>query len=160
MDTTGLKNKKLWLVVTAVLVLLIGALGAPKAWYAVQDLTFYWTERTETELKVKAFAEENGLFFAQYPESLIELLEGNPETEEFVLRYPLRQSAETDLSGFDFPFPDPIQDQLRAVSARQQVPDLFGGRLDITDGNIMVDMVYDGGQVAGHIRFRIPFPRE
>ena len=101
MDTTGLKNKKLWLVVTAVLVLLIGALGAPKAWYAVQDLTFYWTERTETELKVKAFAEENGLFFAQYPESLIELLEGNPETEEFVLRYPLRQSAETDLSGFD-----------------------------------------------------------
>lgn len=101
MDTTGLKNKKLWLGLTAVLVLLIGVLGAKKAWYAVQDLTFYWTERTETELKVKAFAEENGLFFAQYPESLIELLEGNPETEEFVLRYPLRQSAETDLSGFD-----------------------------------------------------------
>lgn len=101
MDTVRLKNKKLWLALTAVLVLLIAALGAKRAWYAVQDLTFYWTERTETELKVKAFAEENGLFFAQYPESLITLLEGNPETEEFVLRYPLREKTEPDLSMFD-----------------------------------------------------------
>lgn len=101
MDITGLKNRKLWLAITAVLILLIAALGAKRAWYAVQDLTFSWTERTETEWKVKTFAEENGLFFAQYPKSLITLLENNPETEEFVLHYPLREEGEPDLSGFD-----------------------------------------------------------
>ena len=101
MDTTRLKNRKLWAALTAALVLLIAALGIKPAWYAVQDLTFYWTERTEAELKVKAFAEENGLFFAQYPRSLVELLERNPETEEFVLQYPLRQEGEPDFSGFD-----------------------------------------------------------
>ena len=101
MDTTRLKNRKLWLALTAALVLLIAALGIRPAWYAVQDLTFYWTERTETELKVKAFAEKNGLFFAQYPKSLIELLEKNPETEEFVLQYPLQEPGEPDLSGYD-----------------------------------------------------------
>ena len=101
MDTTKLKNRKLWLIVTAVLVFLIAALGAKRAWYTVQDLTFYWTERTETERKVKTFAEENGLFFAQYPKSLITLLEGNPETEAFVLQYPLRQETPWQLSDFD-----------------------------------------------------------
>lgn len=101
MDIPTWKNRKLWIALTAVLVLLIAVLGAKPAWYAVQDLTFYWTERTETELKVKAYAEENGLFFAQYPESLIDLLEGNPETEEFVLQYPLRKDSTADLSGFD-----------------------------------------------------------
>ena len=101
MDMTRLKNKKLWLILMVVLMLLIAALGAKTAWYAVQDLTFYWTERTETEKKVKAFAEENGLFFSQYPESLINLLERNPETEDFVLQYPLWDKEEADLSGFD-----------------------------------------------------------
>ena len=101
MDAARLKNKKLWIAVTAALVLLIAALGARPAWYALQDLTFSWTERTETEWKVKAFAEENGLFFAQYPKSLISLLEGNPETEDFVLNYPLRSETDKDLSGFD-----------------------------------------------------------
>ena len=101
MDTAKRKNRKLWLVITAALVLLIAALGAKPAWYAVQDLTFYWTQRSETELKVKAFAEEKGLFFAQYPKSLIALLESNPETEEFVLYYPLREEGGIDLSVFD-----------------------------------------------------------
>ena len=95
------KNKKLWLALTLVLMLLIGALGAKPAWYWIQDVTFYWTDRTETEIRVKTFAEENGLHFAQYPESLIELLERNPETEDFVLRYPLRQDGEADLPGYD-----------------------------------------------------------
>ena len=101
MDIAGRKNKKLWLAITLALVLMIAALGAKKTWYAVQDLTFSWSERTETEWKVKTFAEENGLFFAQYPKSLIQLLENNPETEEFVLQYPLREDLQADLSGFD-----------------------------------------------------------
>jgi len=95
------KNKKFWLGLTLALVLLIGVLGAKPAWYWIQDLTFYWQDRTETEIKVKTFAEEKGLFFAQYPKSLIELLERNPETEDFVLHYPLRQEENIDLSAYD-----------------------------------------------------------
>lgn len=95
------ENKSKWLGLTLALVLLIAALGAKPAWYWVQDLTFYWTDRTETEIKVKTFAEENNLFFAQYPKSLIELLERNPETEDFVLNFPLREESAVDLSGYD-----------------------------------------------------------
>lgn len=102
MDITKIReNKRIWLLLTVVLVAVIAALGAKPAWYAVTDLTFYWSERTETELKVKAHAEANGLFYAQYPKSLIELLERNPETEDFVLNYPLRQEEELSLSGYD-----------------------------------------------------------
>lgn len=95
------KKKTLLIILTLGLILVIALLGAKPARYALQDLTFYWTERTETELKVKAFAEENGLFYAEYPRSLIELLERNPETEDFVLNYPLRQEEEPDLSAYD-----------------------------------------------------------
>lgn len=101
MTTVLKKNRKLWLALTVGLILLIALLGAKPAWYAVQDLTFYWTERTQAELKVKAYAEERGIFFAEYPESLIELLERNPETEEFVLNYPFWEKQEPDLSGYD-----------------------------------------------------------
>ena len=102
MNMTDLKeNKKIWLWLTLVLVLLIAVLGAKPAWYAVTDMTFYWQDRTQTEIKVKTYAEENGLHFVQYPKSLIELLERNPETEEFVLGYPLRQEGEVNLSGVD-----------------------------------------------------------
>lgn len=96
-----LKNKKSRLILTAVLALLIALLGAKPGWYLFRELTFYWTEHTQAELTVKAYAEENGLFYAQYPKSLIELLERNPETEEFVLGYPRREAEEPDLSGFD-----------------------------------------------------------
>ena len=95
------ENKKLFLGLTLALALLIGALGAKPIWYWIQDATFYWTERTEAEIKVKTFAEENGLFFAQYPKSLIGLLERNAETEDFVLNFPLRQESEMDLSAYD-----------------------------------------------------------
>ena len=102
MNMTDFKeNKKIWLWITFVLVLLIAVLGAKSAWYAVTDLTFYWQDRTQTEIKVKTYAEENGLHFVQYPKSLIELLERNPETEAFVLGYPLRQEGEVNLSGVD-----------------------------------------------------------
>lgn len=38
---------------------------------------------------VAAFAEENGLPFEAYPTYLIDLLDKNPETEDFVLNFPL-----------------------------------------------------------------------
>ena len=66
MNMTELKeNKRLLPGITLILTLLIAVLGAKPAWYAVTDLTFYWTDHTETEIKVKTFAEENGLHFAQ-----------------------------------------------------------------------------------------------
>lgn len=88
-----------WLIIGAALVL--AALGAKPAWYAWLDLSFYWTERTEAELTVKAYAEEQGISIGEYPRSLIELLERNPETQDFVLNYPFREAAEVDLSGYE-----------------------------------------------------------
>ncbi len=83
-----------------ILVLLLGtAFGKPLAKVA-EEVTFYWFDHTETELKVKTFAEENGVFFADYPESLIALLERNPETEKFVLEYPLYRAKDYDLSQY------------------------------------------------------------
>ena len=65
------------------------------------EVTFDWSEHTETELKVKQYAEENGVFYGQYPKSLIELLERNPETESFVLEYPFREEQEQAAFAYD-----------------------------------------------------------
>ena len=93
------RKLKLWLLLISVL-LGLGLLWRP-IWYAWCDISFYWSERTETELYVKAYAEEQGYSIAQYPESLIRLLERNPETEEFVLTYPGREKTAADLSRWD-----------------------------------------------------------
>lgn len=66
-----------------------------------REATFYLSEHTETELKVKKYAEENGAFYGQYPENLIDLLERNPETEDFVLRYPFREEEELEIFEYD-----------------------------------------------------------
>ena len=66
-----------------------------------QEATFYLSEHTETELKVKAYAEENGTFYGKYPRSLIDLLERNPETERFVLEYPFREEQELEPFEYD-----------------------------------------------------------
>ena len=98
MDESIRKPKYLW-VAAVCLVLLIGILGAKPGWHLLQELTFYWFDHTETEYKVKAWAEEAGVFYAEYPKSLIALLERNPETEEFVKNYPFRQTGAGDISG-------------------------------------------------------------
>lgn len=93
------RKRKAWLTLLMVLIIVaVGVTKIPKIW---RDVTFYWTERTETELKVKKYAEEQGISYSEYPESLIELLERNPETEEFVLNYPFREALEIDLSTYD-----------------------------------------------------------
>ena len=56
---------------------------------------------SESELRVRAYADEMDIPFFAYPSSLIELLERNPETESFVLNYPFHQDGEVDLSGYD-----------------------------------------------------------
>ena len=42
---------------------------------------------------VQAFAREQGLTLADWPEDLLVLLDKNPETEEFVLQYPLKKES-------------------------------------------------------------------
>lgn len=94
------RTKRKW-AAALILVLLLGtAFGKPLVKIA-KELTFYWFDHTETELQVKAYAEENGVFFADYPESLIQLLERNPETEVFVLEYPLYKETEYDLAEYE-----------------------------------------------------------
>ena len=56
---------------------------------------------SETERMVQAYAREQGVSFNKYPKSLIELLERNPETEEFVLNYPFREEIPIDMTEFD-----------------------------------------------------------
>ncbi len=95
------KKRLIAVLVMAAMVLLIGIAGLPHFSNLYQELTFYLHERTETELKVKAFAEEKGIFYSAYPQSLIDLLERNPETEAFVLNYPFREDFPIDLSEYD-----------------------------------------------------------
>ena len=95
------RKRLLTWIVSCVMVLIIAVAGILSFPGLFLELTFYWTERTETELKVKAYAEEMGIFYAEYPQSLIDLLERNPETEEFVLGYPFREELPIDLEEYD-----------------------------------------------------------
>ena len=65
------------------------------------DVTFRWDTATEAEKIVKTYADQQGISYGRYPRELIDLLERNPETEEFVLGYPFRDEAAYDLSQED-----------------------------------------------------------
>ena len=58
---------------------------------------------SQADRLIAAFAEEQGLRLSDYPTELRELLERNPETEDFVLHYPLDKGSEVhaDLAGYD-----------------------------------------------------------
>jgi len=96
-----LEKKLIGLIATALLAAVIVAVGLRRITPLWEEATFYWHERTETELTVKAHAEENNILYAEYPDSLIELLERNPETLTFVLNYPFREELPIDLSEYD-----------------------------------------------------------
>lgn len=66
------------------------------------DLTAMGLENTSAGLTITAFAQENGLSYEDYPESLIYLLMRNPETETFVLEYPLKSDSETNVDISDY----------------------------------------------------------
>ena len=51
--------------------------------------------------KIMNCAAQNNLPFSAYPESIVELLEHNPEAEDFVLQYPVRKKIPLDLSKYD-----------------------------------------------------------
>ena len=98
---TAKKRARWKILITVVLMVLIAVLGLVKIPGLWTEVSFYWYDHTETELKVKAYAEEMGIFYAEYPQSLIELLERNPETEDFVLNYPFRDEVVQEAFSYD-----------------------------------------------------------
>lgn len=54
----------------------------------------------EVRKKIETFANAHNLFLRDYPEEVIETLEKNPETDEFVLNYPLKK-GEYSIEGLD-----------------------------------------------------------
>lgn len=83
-----------------VMILLILGLGSWRLWsaFSVPAPGTYG----EADTAITAFAQDQGLSLSDYPEELRELLERNPETEEYVLCYPLEKDEpiQVDLSDY------------------------------------------------------------
>lgn len=84
-----------------VMILLILGLGAWKLW-TLFDVPAPGTYG-EADQRITTFCAENGLKLSDYPEELRALLERNPETEDYVLHYPLEKdkAVDVDLSDYD-----------------------------------------------------------
>lgn len=67
----------------------------------LRTYTYDFTEHTGAERRVYVYALTHGLSYGDYPRSLLELLERNPETERFVLEYPNWEGGEYDLSEYE-----------------------------------------------------------
>ena len=92
-----------WTYVVALVILLallVALLFGDTLVNLYRDLTFSWEDATEAERTVKTFADEKGISFGSWPKSLIELLDRNPQTEDFVLNYPFREKTAYDLTDF------------------------------------------------------------
>lgn len=96
-----MEKKIIKLLIIVLIPVAVWFAGKDKILSAYRSVSYSWTEHSPAEETVKAYADEMGISFGAYPESLIELLERNPETEAFVLNYPFRQEQEIDLSEYD-----------------------------------------------------------
>lgn len=98
-----LKLKKRWIFLFALILALgLAVVFARPLYNLYRDVCYYWTDHTPAEETVKAYAEEQGISYGEYPQSILDLLERNPETEDFVLNYPFRNSAPAvDLSPWE-----------------------------------------------------------
>lgn len=94
------EKTKLILIFTILALLLILVLGAKPLYNLYRDVSFSWTEHSEAELAVKAFSEEKGISYGEYPQYIIDLLENNPEAQDFVFNYPFRKKQSPDLSAY------------------------------------------------------------
>ena len=61
------------------------------------EIAYRFKVPTQAEQTVYAYAKANGLRYGDYPKDLIALLERNPETETFVLEYPLKKDQQADI---------------------------------------------------------------
>lgn len=99
-----MKKRILWITVTVILILAVGLSLAAKPIYQLYirhliDSGHY----SDAEATVRSFALDHDISFSEYPEEILALLERNPETEEFVLHYPLEYDKEPniDLSAYE-----------------------------------------------------------
>ncbi len=86
--------KKKWTLLILILAIIAGAI-----WHFTENSI----PPSDARDKVQAYADTHGLSLHDYPKSLIELLERNPETEQFVLEYPTAhlEAASIDLSEYE-----------------------------------------------------------
>lgn len=63
---------------------------------------FSYFRYNNTNILIRNFAKENNLSISEWPDELIELLDRNPETKDFVLNYPLKKNItmEVDLGEY------------------------------------------------------------
>ena len=94
------EKKRLIILFTILALILILVLGAKPLYNLYRDISFSWTDHSEAELAIKAFAEEKDISYGEYPQYIIDLLENNPETQDFVFNYPFRKKQAVDLSGY------------------------------------------------------------
>lgn len=95
-------KKRYWILAACVLLIVLACTFRTETLDKLYwDILFRVTERSETEVHVKAYADEMNISFGAYPESMIALLERNPETEDFVLQYPFYEKADYDLSEYE-----------------------------------------------------------
>ncbi len=96
-----MKTKKPLILTFSVLaVLLTGLLLVQPAYCLYRDISFSWEERSDRAWEIKTYAQEQGLSIGQWPWEIIELYENNPETREFVLNYPFRETAKVDITQY------------------------------------------------------------
>lgn len=95
------KKTGLFVLLTVLAVLLIGLMGAKPLYNLYRDVSFGWVAHSQAELEIKAYADEKGISFGEYPQYMIDLYEANPETKDFVLNYPFRKKQTVDLSSYD-----------------------------------------------------------
>ena len=88
------KRRLLAALIIVLAVAMAAVLGIKPLYYLYRDISYYFGERTQAEQTVKAFAVENRISYGRYPEDIIDLLEINPETRDFVLNLSLIHISE------------------------------------------------------------------
>lgn len=70
--------------------------------FAVAVSIYGYYRYSTTNPSIRDFAKQNGLSLSEWPEELLDLLEKNPEAQEFVLNYPIKKDLdpEIDLSEY------------------------------------------------------------
>ncbi len=92
------KSKRLLAVLLVLVIVALGIISMPKIY---RQIRFSTGNLTPAEKTVKEYADKMGISVSAYPQSLIELLDRNPETKEFVLEYPFREKVTPTLSQYD-----------------------------------------------------------
>ena len=82
----GERSLLIWAVILASIVLMIALVQQADSW---------------AQRRIFEFAQTNQVDYHQYPDCLVELLEVNPETEEFVLNYPFRSDKPVEVLEYD-----------------------------------------------------------